>query len=134
MDNFPVLSRSELNERIERLALSADAKVLLGQIADTTAKVGKTVIAIGRQVLTFVFDLLRQFPNTAFGVIVGVVLTMLVASVPFVGAALGALLGPLLIALGLVKGAIADLQNSAISARVAAFESELRIIEARGKA
>ncbi len=134
MESLRVLSRSELTERIERLAISADAKVLLGRIAETTARVGQGVILIGRQVLSFVFDLLRQFPNTAFGVIVGTVLTMLVASIPFVGAALGALLGPLLIALGLAKGALADLQNQAMSVRISAFESELRMIEARGRA
>ncbi len=134
MESLRVLSRSELTERIERLAISADAKVLLGRIAETTARVGQGVIRIGRQVLSFVFDLLRQFPNTAFGVIVGTVLTMLVASIPFVGAALGALLGPLLIALGLAKGALADLQHQAMSVRISAFESELRMIEARGRA
>lgn len=134
MENLPVLSRSELSDRIDRLALSADAKVVLGRVADTTAKVGQTVVLIGRQVLSFVFDLLRQFPNTAFGVIVGTVLTMLVGSVPFVGAALAALVGPLLVALGLAKGAITDMQNAAIYSRIAAFETELRAIEARGRA
>jgi sulfite exporter TauE/SafE len=126
MEKFIVLSKADLDWRINQLPLSADAKAILSQISETSAKVGERVIYVGRHVLTFIFDLVRQFPNTTFGGIAGFAISSLIASIPFVGAVLAAFLGPLLIALGIARGAVADMANSAIASRVAAFETQLR--------
>jgi C4-dicarboxylate transporter len=131
MSNLPVLSRSELVEKIEQTTFSADAKAILIQIADTTVRIGQTVVAIGRQLLTFVLDLFRQFPNTAFGLIISSVLAALVVSTPFIGAAFGAILAPLLVALGIAKGALVDLDASAMANRYAAFHAELAVLQAQ---
>jgi len=126
MESLAILSKADLGRQIDQLTLSADAKAILSQIAEASAKVGERLIYVGRHVLSFIFDLMRQFPNTAFGAIAGFVISALIASVPFVGAALATFLGPLLIALGIIRGAIADITNSALSSRIAAFETQLR--------
>ena len=76
-------SHAELRNRIEQLSISADAKSILIGMADISAKAGDTVIAIGRHVLGFIFDLFRQFPNSSFGLIAGFVIGSLIGAIPF---------------------------------------------------
>ncbi len=110
-----------LRDRIDRLSVSADAKALLNDLLEMAIEVGGRVIA-GRRILAFVFDLVERFPNTAFGVIVASVVSTLIASIPLLGLVLGPLLSPLLLAFGLAAGAIADLKDAPLRARVGALE------------
>lgn len=127
-------SKAVLVRSVEQLDISADAKSILINMADITARAGETVIAIGRQILGFIFDLFRQFPNSSFGLIAGFVVGTLIAAIPFVGAALAAVFTPLLMALGLAKGAVADLGNAEIRSRMTDFENRLRLLAAEAKA
>lgn len=105
-------------DRIERMDISADAKALLRDLARITIRVGEVVVAIGRKVVDFAFELMKAFPNTVFGVIIGLIVAALVGSVPV----LGALLAPLAVAFGLAKGALEDVKNSGLRGRVADLE------------
>lgn len=127
-------SKAVLVRSVEQLDISADAKSILINMADITARAGETVIAIGRQILGFIFDLFRQFPNSSFGLIAGFVVGTLIAAIPFVGAALAAVFTPLLMALGLAKGAVADLGNAEIRSRMTDFENRLRLLAAEAEA
>ncbi len=118
----PPPSKRALRDRIDRLSMSADAKALLNDLLDVVIDVGGRIIAAGRQILAFIFDLVRRFPNTAFGVIVALVVSSLIASIPLLGLILGPLLSPLLLAFGLAAGAIADLKDAPLRARVADLE------------
>lgn len=123
-------SRRDILDRIDRLDVSADAKLLLAKIATTTMDVGGRIIAAGRRIVAFVFDLMKKFPNTAFGVIIALVVSSLVASIPLLGLVLGPLLAPLLLAFGLTAGAVQDLKDGALRARVADLEAEFRTVAA----
>jgi len=127
--DITILSKSEIVRKLDNMALSADVKIIMDQIANTTAQVGGKIVYIGRQILSFIFDVIRQYPNTVFGALVGFVMSALIGSIPFVGVALGALLGPLLIALAIGVGAFADMSNSKIVAMVKAYEAELKLIQ-----
>lgn len=118
----PAPSKRVLRDQIERLSISADAKALLNDLLDVVIEVGGRVIAAGRQILAFIFGLVRRFPNTTFGVIVAMVVSSLITSIPLLGLILGPLLSPLLLAFGLVAGAIADLKDAPLRARVADLE------------
>lgn len=111
-----------LRDRIDRLSVSADAKALLNDLLEMAIEVSGRVIDAGRRILAFVFDLVERFPNTAFGVIVALVVSTLIASIPLLGLVLGPLLSPLLLAFGLAAGAIADLKDAPLRARVGALE------------
>jgi hypothetical protein len=128
MTKIEIPERSALVRKVEQLEISADAKAILIRMADITAEVGKTVIAIGRPILGFIFDLARQFPNSTFGIIAGLVVGLLISSIPFVGAALASIFMPLLIALGLTRGAIADLAHSEMRDRITEFGDKLRSV------
>jgi hypothetical protein len=134
METLPILSKTEIIAQIERLSIPADAKVFLSSMADKTVRLGSQIIVIGRQILSFALDLFRQFPGTTFGVIIGSLVAALVLSVPFIAGALGTTLAPLLVAFGLAKGALVDLERSAMGARYAAFQTELSVLQARAGA
>ncbi len=115
----------KISEQLDRLALSADTKALLMDLARVTVRSGAFVLQVGRKILSVVFDILRRFPNTTFGVVVSVAVAILVASIPLLGGVLTPFLAPLLIAFGLVKGALADLSNEAWTSRISELEGRL---------
>lgn len=119
-----------IGEQIDRLPLSADIKALLLDLAKVTAKVGGTVLRIGAKILTVVFDIISQFPNTVFGVVISVCIGLLIGSIPMIGALLTPFLMPLLVAFGLAKGAIADLGNAGWAARIRDLEAKLATVSA----
>lgn len=119
-------SRRALIEQIEAMPISADAKVLLSRLAATTAEVGGRVLEIGRRIVAFAIEAAKMFPNTLFGVIVGAAMTVIIASAAVVGGLLAPLLGPLLIAFGLGAGALLDVKDGALRARIARLEDDVR--------
>lgn len=118
-------SRSSIVANIDDLAISADAKVWLKRALDVTAEVGTRVVAIGREILARILEFARAFPGTTFGVIVGFTMGALISSIPLVGLVLGPMLTPLLVALGLGTGAIADMKDGALRARVVDLERSI---------
>lgn len=119
----------KIDEHLRRLPISADAKALLADLAKVTWKVGETAIQIGRRIISFILDLVKQFPHTAFGVIVGVTLTALIGAVPFLGPLLAPFLGPLLVAFGLAVGAVQDMRETALRTRVSILEAEMQALK-----
>ena len=124
----PMLSRQGVLARIERLAISADAKALLLDLAEFTIDVGGRLVQAGRKILSFIFDLVRRFPNTTFAAIAAYVVTALLASVPLLGPVLAVVAGPLLVALGITFGALADLKERAFVSRVERLEREFNAL------
>ena len=112
------LPERKLVQLIERTNLSADLKAILTDLTRFTMKIGGKVLAIGRKILSFVFDLVKAFPGIAMGAIAALVVTALVAGIPLLGPQLSALLGPLLLALGIGAGALKDLTNENLEARI----------------
>lgn len=119
-------SRRVLLDRIERMAMSADAKAATARLVDFSMEVGGKLLQIGKAVLTFVFDLMKRFPNIVFGVTIALVVSFLIASVPLFGPALSALLTPLLVAFGLTMGAIIDMVSGALRKDVEAFSYKVK--------
>lgn len=111
-------TRRELHAQLERLDMSADAKVAIAEVIDVTSVAGDRVIETGRRIVAFAFEVLRQFPNISFLTIVAVILNALIASVPLLGPLLSALLGPLLLIGGLAVGTLLELRDGYMRERV----------------
>mgnify|MGYP007000161125 len=103
---------------IEQTNLSADMKALLADLAKITVKVGKAVVAIGRSVIQFVFELVKAFPNITLGVLIALVLTTIVGALPLIGAILTPILTPLLLAVGIGNGALADMAKGDLGEKI----------------
>lgn len=114
-------SRRDLMDQLARMELPADAKVVIAKLMDTTLIIGQKVFEIGKHVLVFVFDVMKRFRGIAFGVALALTVSFLVASTPLIGSALAALLTPLLLAFGLVQGALEDVRNGALRSDIARF-------------
>lgn len=112
------------------MAASADAKALLAQLATVTVEVGGRLVEAGRRILSFALEMAKAFPNTLFGVVVAIIMSVLIASIPFLGGILGPLLAPILLAYGLGSGAITDMKEGALRRRVEALEAEFRAMAA----
>lgn len=115
----------KIAEQLDRLPLSADTKALIMDLAHVTVRTGEFVLQIGRKILSVVFEILKRFPQTTFGVVVSVAVAMLIASIPLLGGVLAPFLGPLIVAFGLTKGAIADMSNAAWASRIGELEVRL---------
>ncbi len=122
--NDDILSKTEFEKWLNRQRLSADAKSLINSIAQTTVYVGGKIVRVGMKILSTCLNMIKTFPHTAFGVVIGAVLSVLVGSVPLIGALIGPFLAPLFLAFGVGMGAIADFQSSAFRARMDAVEAE----------
>jgi hypothetical protein len=105
LDDMSFFSYSEMDIKriVDSLDISADAKVIVHQIAKASIRVGQTVVKIGRKILDLVIRFFESYPNTSFGVILGFILSLLIGTIPVIGTVLGSFLGPLLIALGLLS-------------------------------
>lgn len=112
------LPERKLVALIERTNLSADVKALLTDIARVTVKVGGKILAIGRKILSFVFDLIKAFPTITVGIITALVLTSVIAGIPLLGGVLASMLGSLLLLLGIGAGALNDFTSSKLSERI----------------
>jgi hypothetical protein len=110
--NLP--NKRTLNEMLARLEMSADAKVLIGKVIETTAQIGGRLVDVGRTVVAFTLDLARRYPGTTFGLIIGAAVSYLISTVPLIGPFIASFMGPLMIAFGISVGAIADLLNGAV--------------------
>ncbi|MXZ26594.1 MAG: hypothetical protein F4Y80_17380 [Caldilineaceae bacterium SB0665_bin_21] len=109
------LSKKKVKDRIDNLDISSDSKFMLHSLVDKTIEVvvdtGKVVIWIGRKILEVVIFVGRHFPNATFGMLLGAVLGILIASIPIIGWLLGGI-APLLAILGLSLGAIEDFKQA----------------------
>lgn len=116
-----VPNRRDIKSILDRLALSADTKSVLLRIADITVQIGNVAVAIGRKIIAVAVGLVRTFPNIVFGVVVAIIVSMLISSVPIVSVSLATTFGPLLIAVGLSRGALAELEDGQLADRVREF-------------
>jgi hypothetical protein len=112
------LPERKLAALLERSNLSADAKALLSDIVKVTVKVGSKTLAIGRKILTFVFDLIKTFPTITLGVLTALVLTSLIAAIPLLGGLLASFAASLLLVLGFGAGALNDFLSDKLKDRI----------------
>jgi hypothetical protein len=122
----PPLDRAAINRRIDRLDVSADMKSVLSRLVDATIVVAGKLVDIGARVMTFVFELAKAYPGIAFGAVVALVLSYLISSIPVVGPVLSPVLTPLLLIIGISLGALDDLTDGGMRARLANLQTQLR--------
>lgn len=115
----------KLDEFIERMALSADAKALLSDLGRLTVKVGGVLLQIGRQILTLALEIVKSFPNTVFGIVVTVAVWILLGSMGAVAGALGAFLTPLMLIFAVTKGMMADFAQAEWAASLRGLERKI---------
>ena len=99
-------------------------------IAAITLKVGEKILAFGRKVLDFVFDLAVRFQNVGFGVILALALSAVLASIPLLGPLIAAILTPIMLAFGILRRALQDFKDAALRGELDALERRMAIMSA----
>jgi hypothetical protein len=69
-------------------------------------------------IVSFALDLVKRFPNTAFVIIIGLVILSLVGQIAWVGPFLAGFLGPILLVAGVAWGAVKDLEQASMQKRI----------------
>jgi len=121
-------SLRSLRDRIDRLEISADAKSLLLDLATITLNVGGKLLALGRKILEFALDLAQKFKNVIFGVIIALLLSAVLGAIPLLGPAIAALLTPLMVAFGILRGSIEDFRGMAIQSEIDALKQRMEVL------
>lgn len=119
-----------LQERVDRLPISADAKALLMDLAKVTLEVGGKVLAFGRKLLAFIIELANRFQNVLIGILIALALSAVLATLPLLGPAISAVLTPLMVALGVARGAVEDFRNMSVQREIDALKQRMSILAA----
>lgn len=119
------VDRDAILRRIDRLDVSADMKMLLSSLLDTTIEIGGKIIDLGARVLNFAIELAKAYPGTAFGLITALVISYLISSIPVIGPVLAPFLTPLLLILGVGLGALDDLTDGGMRTRLNGLKRQM---------
>ena len=120
--NVPV---STLDDLIDNLNISAEAKAILVKIKNTTIKIGNSLLKTGNSIIESFVYFIKKFPKATVGSIVGLAIGCLVSMIPILGLVLGPLLTPLLTALGLAVGYWHDLKDSGLKDSIESHINEV---------
>ena len=119
-----------LQEKVDRLPISADAKSILMDVAKVTLAVGGKVIVFGRKILAFAIELAGKFQNVIFGIIIALVLSTVIATFPILGPAFSALLTPLLLTVCVTMGSLSDFKNMSVQQELDFLKQRMSILAA----
>ena len=111
-------SDSKLDSFIDNLDISADAKAIISDIKKSTIKIGNSIIKVGKRIIEIVLAIMRKFPNTTFGFILGIIISALIGSIPIMGILFGAI-APLIVAAFTLGGALEDVKDKALVRKIA---------------
>jgi len=114
----PTLSRDALYNFIDNLDVSVEVKALLIKLMDYTVDLAGALFSIGKKVIEFLIYFVRKYPNMALGALIGLVMSALISAIPFIGHAVAAFVGPILILLGMGIGAFQDLKDQNLRANI----------------
>ena len=113
------MSDEAIRRMIDKLNISADYKSLLYTLAKSTIQVGDYIIKVGRKILDTACNIVKEYPNTTFGLAFGGLVGMLISSIPILGLILGPIVTPIALVLGGLIGRWEDFQDKILARRVA---------------
>ncbi len=120
------MTDEEIKRIIDKLNISADAKLLLYKISKGTIQAGRYIIKIGRKIIDFICQIFTDYPSASFGMVFGAIAGVLIASIPIIGVALGSIVTPLLMMFGLAKGLQEEIKDKALARRIAEANAQFR--------
>lgn len=122
-------TRKEIKSWINKLEISADAKAILNNIAQTTFRVGEVIVRIGLKILDIVSYLLKNYPNASVGVIFGFFVGTLAATIPLIGL----LIGPFVVALSTILfgviGYREDLLDKSLKRKIQEYMADFNTLQ-----
>jgi hypothetical protein len=96
-------SSSDLYVRLTEMGLPSEVAIRLKELLEFVKTIGEKTVNIGKIVVLKLIEFIEKNPNLATGIALGVAVSSLIASIPF----LGHILAPIVLPLGIAIGAIA---------------------------
>lgn len=127
-DHQALPTRRFLEHQIDNLPIAAEAKLTLHRLGKLTATAGGQVVEIGRRIIAFAFELMRQFPSLALALAAALTINALLISIPLLGPFLQPVFGPLILATGISVGALAELWDGDMRPKMDALITEFQAI------
>jgi hypothetical protein len=124
-DFTPASDKPTLLNAIDNLAVSAEIKVILGKMMETTLKIGKTIYQIGQKIVEMVIYFVKKYPSTILGLVIGTVIGLIIDSIPVIGWLVGWVITPLCIAFGLIVGFYADMNEQSLKNEISRSINEV---------
>jgi hypothetical protein len=106
--NDELLSNDKIIAYIDRLKIPPEIKVLLERLTQVIFKINNTIYKVGKKILEVLIFLIKKYPNTLAGTIVGYAIGLLIGNIPIIGWLLGTLAIKIFTALGAIKGFQSD--------------------------
>ena len=121
--------REKLNRMIDNLELSADAKEFIASLMDKTLRVGSVVLKIGKKIVEIMIAIVNQFPNTTGGLVLAVIISSLVSSIPLLGPLLATSVALILVTFGLKNDFMDQWRNQAIDRKIGEAIRPLEVLK-----
>jgi len=107
----PFASEEQIFSCLDNINVSSETKAILNEVKNMVINIGGKLIKIGLKIIETIIFLLKKYPNTVMGLIIGLAFGLLLSSVPLVGWIIGPVVTPLSAALGLAVGYMQDVGN-----------------------
>jgi|GEM_PF-3567092 len=109
MNLKPEATREEIFEKLKKLNLTKEEKASLFKLSFQTKDIGPVVIQVGLWFVETVVNVAGRFPMTCAGAVVGLVIFILLSSIPLIGPLLAGLAAPIIALITMGLGLFNDL-------------------------
>lgn len=112
------VSENQLDAFLDQLKQSKATQAMLTELKKVTVLAEGQTIQLGRRVIEIAVALQQQFPCATFGVIVGLVVSILVTAIPILGTVISGVVTPVAVIVGLAVGAGFDIRDKALYKKI----------------
>ena len=112
------VSDSGLDAYIERLKLSPQYQAVVSRLKKLSVAGGGKTFQVGKRIVEIAVALQAQFPYATFGVMLGLVISLVVTAIPVLGTLIAGVVTPVAVGLGFAIGITADIQDKALYKKI----------------
>jgi hypothetical protein len=105
----PDMTREELIDQLRRLHLTKEEKAAMYEMSRKTVVINGKSVKVGLWAMETVLNIVRKFPFTVTGAVVGLAFFFLLGSIPLIGPLLAAVAGPIIALITVGMGLMQDL-------------------------
>jgi len=106
-----ILPEEKIIHAIKNLNLEPEIKLILTKLTKLVIKIGNFVLKVGNIILELLLFFLKKYPNTSITILLALVLTIFVSSIPIIGPLLAPIFSAIFLAIGIPLSFINDLKN-----------------------
>jgi len=130
MDNIsdtfkPFVTEGQVSGYIDNLNISSETKVILNEVKALVINIKGKLVKVGLKIIETIIYLIKKYPNTIMGLLIGLAFGLLLSSIPLIGWIIGPIITPLSAALGLAYGYMTDVDNIGLKNGIDSHISEV---------